>query len=333
MPCAIARGATEAYGRLTEDRLLSLRESRVEGFSTMQAFIERRLQPAMRTCEAASRRLDDLSQRIGRVSDLLRARISISLEVQNQDLLKSMDLRSKLQVKLQGLVEGLSVFAVSYYAFSLVKIYHRCRCFSPAWRDLLYGPIVLAILAGAWLFIHHRKKAIGGDRGLAGWLAEQHHRQAVLGRVADLQAVQAGRQVEIDDLVDGRTVDMGVVGRGQGLAAADHVEPGAGAGGDAVGSGRCDDQRRRAGEGAGPGLLIDQARHGFDGCQLQLYRQAGGDHGGVAGEGRRGVEAGGIVGQGRLAPRTAPRPGACARAGMNVRTAARYIGCMAVSCG
>ncbi len=155
------QGATEAYGRLTEDRLVSLRESRVEGYSTMQAFIERRLQPAMRTCEAASRRLDDLSQRIGRVSDLLRARISISLEVQNQYLLRSMDLRSKLQVKLQGLVEGLSVFAVSYYAFSLVK-YIIDPLLRPDMAHLLYGPIVLAILAGAWLFIHHRKKAIGG---------------------------------------------------------------------------------------------------------------------------------------------------------------------------
>jgi len=154
------QGATDAYARLTEDRLVSLRETRVAGFSTMQEFIERRLQPAMRTCEAASRRLDDLSVRIARVSDLLRARISISLEVQNQGLLKSMNVRAKLQMKLSELVEGLSVFAVGYYVFSLVK-YLIDPLIDSHLAHLLYGPIILVILAVAWLFIHHRKKSIG----------------------------------------------------------------------------------------------------------------------------------------------------------------------------
>lgn len=158
------QGATEAYGRLTEDRLVSLRESRVDGFSTMQEFIERRLHPAMRTCEAAARRLDDLSLRIGRVSDLLRARVSLSLETQNQDLLKSMDVRSRLQVKLQGLVEGLSVFAVSYYIFNLVK-YVVDPLLDPHLTHMLYAPVIVAIVVAAWLFIHHRKKKVIGDEG------------------------------------------------------------------------------------------------------------------------------------------------------------------------
>ena len=154
------QGATDAYARLTEDRLVSLRETRVAGFSTMQEFIERRLQPAMRTCEAASRRLDDISTRIGRVSDLLRARISISLEVQNQGLLKSMNVRSKLQMKLSALVEGLSVFAVSYYIFNLVK-YIIDPLFDPQLAHILYAPIILLIIGLAWWFIHQRKKSIG----------------------------------------------------------------------------------------------------------------------------------------------------------------------------
>ncbi|MGZ3304218.1 MAG: DUF3422 domain-containing protein [Asticcacaulis sp.] len=156
------QGATEAYYRLTVDRLLSLRESRVAGFSTMQEFIERRLQPAMRTCEAVSRRLDDLSARVGRMSDLLRARISISLEMQNQDLLRSMNLRARLQIKLQGLVEGLSVFGVSYYIFSLVK-YLLDAMLPAALAHGLYAPVIAIILLTAWLFIRSRKKAIGGE--------------------------------------------------------------------------------------------------------------------------------------------------------------------------
>lgn len=157
------QGASEAYYRLTEDRLLSLRESRVEGFSTMREFIERRLQPAMRTCEAASKRLDDLATRIGRASDLLRARISISLEVQNQNLLRSMDLRARLQMKLSALVEGLSVFAVSYYVFNLVK--YALDPLLSGHEQLahrLYAPLIAAIVALAWLFITHRKKKIEG---------------------------------------------------------------------------------------------------------------------------------------------------------------------------
>jgi len=158
------QGATEAYAQLTEDRLASLRESRVDGFSTMHEFIERRLHPAMRTCQAASRRLDDISTRIGRVSDLLRARISISLEVQNQNLLRNMDMRSKLQMKLQALVEGLSVFAVSYYIFNLVK-YVMEPMFSLKTAHLLYGPVIAIIVALAWLFIYHRKKRIETQAG------------------------------------------------------------------------------------------------------------------------------------------------------------------------
>ena len=153
------QGATEAYAQLTEDRLVSLRESRVDGFSTMQEFIERRLHPAMRTCQAAARRLDDISARIGRVSDLLRARISISLEVQNQSLLQNMDLRSKLQMKLQALVEGLSVFAVSYYIFNLVK-YMTEPVIAPKLLAWVYPPVIVLIVALAWLFIYHRKKRI-----------------------------------------------------------------------------------------------------------------------------------------------------------------------------
>lgn len=154
------QGATDAYYRLTEDRLLSLREGRVDGFSTMQEFIERRLQPAMRTCEAASRRLEDISARIGRVSDLLRARISISLEVQNQGLLHSMNLRAQQQIKLQTLVEGLSVFAVSYYAFSLAR-YLLDAVVDKHLAHMLYAPLIAVIVAAAWLFIHHRKKSLG----------------------------------------------------------------------------------------------------------------------------------------------------------------------------
>lgn len=157
------QGATEAYYRLTIDRLGTLRERRVGGFSTMADFIERRLQPAMRTCEAAASRLDDLSARLGRTSDLLRARISISLDVQNQDLLNSMNMRAALQVKMQTLVEGLSVFALTYYIFNLLK-YIVEPWFDPGDELVhrLYPALIAVVLAMVWLFIFHKKRTIHG---------------------------------------------------------------------------------------------------------------------------------------------------------------------------
>lgn len=153
--------ATAAYNKITMDRLQSLRESRVDGYSTMQEFIQRRFQPAMRTCEAATKRFEDLSIRIERVNNLLRSRISMTLERQNQELLKSMDLRAKLQSELSELVEGLSVFAIGYYIFSLVKyVLEAFLGDNPKLLHILYAPTIIIILLLAFWFIHNRKKRI-----------------------------------------------------------------------------------------------------------------------------------------------------------------------------
>ncbi|HKI65230.1 MAG TPA: DUF3422 family protein, partial [Burkholderiales bacterium] len=51
----------------------------------------------------------------------LRTRVDIQLEAQNSDLLRSMDRRARLQLRLQETVEGLSVAAISYYLVGLVS--------------------------------------------------------------------------------------------------------------------------------------------------------------------------------------------------------------------
>lgn len=80
----------------------------------------RRYAPAMRTVSSAERRLDAMSSRSIRASNLLRTRVDVERSAQNQVLLESMDRRSDLQLRLQRTVEGLSVVAISYYAVSLV---------------------------------------------------------------------------------------------------------------------------------------------------------------------------------------------------------------------
>lgn len=113
--------ATRAYGQLSVDRLASLKIAPVRGYQTLADFTERRLTPALRTCESFSARLDDLSQRASWTSELLRTRIDIALAKQNRDLLTSMDRRTRLQLRLQQTVEGLSVVAISYYLVALIN--------------------------------------------------------------------------------------------------------------------------------------------------------------------------------------------------------------------
>ncbi len=113
-------GAAEAYYALVRQRVKDLRGHPVPGFSSIHGFLDRRLAPAIQTCLSVARRQNDLSGRIARKSALLRTRVDIELEHQNQELLTQMNRRSHLQLRLQETVEGLSVVAITYYASSLV---------------------------------------------------------------------------------------------------------------------------------------------------------------------------------------------------------------------
>jgi uncharacterized membrane-anchored protein len=114
--------AAVAYHDLVRDRLRQLRESPIEGVQSMQEFLERRLTPGIKTCNSVRDRLEDLSRRIHRTTSLLRTRVDLSIQEQNQHLLSSMNRRSQLQLRLQQTVEGLSVVAIGYYLLSLMEI-------------------------------------------------------------------------------------------------------------------------------------------------------------------------------------------------------------------
>jgi len=114
-------GASHAYHGLVMQRIEELRESRISGLPTFYEFMQRRLLPAMNTCEAISRRQEELSARVARNSQLLRTRVDIELERQNQELLGQMNRRASLQLRLQETVEGLSVVVLTYYGSQLVQ--------------------------------------------------------------------------------------------------------------------------------------------------------------------------------------------------------------------
>lgn len=113
--------AARAYYAIAMRRVQEIREQRIEGQQAIGNFLERRLTPALRTVEATQSRLDSLSERIGRTTQMLRARVDVRLAQQNRDLLASMDRRTQMQLRLQATVEGISVAAITYYAAGLVS--------------------------------------------------------------------------------------------------------------------------------------------------------------------------------------------------------------------
>jgi len=115
-------GASRAYHEIVRLRLATVREHAVPGFPTWQQYLDRRMAPAMRTCATVEERQAHLSAKLARAADLLRTRVDVEMEQQNRDLLASMNERTRLQLRLQRTVEGLSVAAISYYVASLVHL-------------------------------------------------------------------------------------------------------------------------------------------------------------------------------------------------------------------
>ncbi|HSV34943.1 MAG TPA: DUF3422 domain-containing protein [Ramlibacter sp.] len=113
--------ASAAYFELVDRRIADIAETRLAGLQTIAEFMERRLSPARATCEWATRRQDALSQRVSRISNLLRTRVEIEQQQSSQALLATMNTRQGLQLKLQATVEGLSVAAITYYIVGLVS--------------------------------------------------------------------------------------------------------------------------------------------------------------------------------------------------------------------
>ncbi|MCO6441161.1 MAG: DUF3422 domain-containing protein [Nitrococcus mobilis] len=152
-------GAAAAYSALVRRRIDALRETRVEGVSTVHEFMGRRLVPAMDTCQAITERLDRLSRRVSRAASLLRSRVDLALEAQTRDLLESMNRRTRLQLRLQTTVESLSVVILSYYTIGL--IHHALVGLEASGLhvpvELLTGlsvPVVIPAVAGGIFAIH-----------------------------------------------------------------------------------------------------------------------------------------------------------------------------------
>ena len=148
-------------------RLSTIGERKVGGFPTWTSFLARRMAPAMRTCATTEARQTDLSEKLARAANLLRTRVDVELERQNRDLLKSMNERTRLQLRLQTTVEGLSVAAVSYYVVGLFGylakgVQDEGVPINVTLATALFVPV--AVL-GIWFVVRRiRRRHIIGDR-------------------------------------------------------------------------------------------------------------------------------------------------------------------------
>ena len=156
--------ATRAYQALVAQRIAELHEATIPGMQTLGEFMQRRLSPAMATVAATAQRLASLSERVARASALLRTRVDIATELQNQQLLAQLTRGQDMQLHLQTTVEGLSIAAISYYVVSLLLYGGKALKASglPLNPELLAGgliPLVLWVVWSATRRIHRRVAA------------------------------------------------------------------------------------------------------------------------------------------------------------------------------
>jgi uncharacterized membrane-anchored protein len=156
--------ASRAYFKLVKARIDELREVRIEGTPTVGEFMDRRLAPAMNTCEAMATRQEALARRIANSNDLLRTRVGIVQEQQNRLILQSLNERAAQQLRLQQAVEGLSVAAITYYVVGLFG-YGGKAAKAAGWlpeADIAIGILVPVVAAAVWLGLRRMHQRLGG---------------------------------------------------------------------------------------------------------------------------------------------------------------------------
>lgn len=180
-------GATRAYSDLVRLRLGALEEKALMGYDSWSEFLDRRLQPAIRTCSSMEERQANLSRKLTRAAQLLRTRIDIELESQNRDLLRAMNERARIQLRLQQTVEGLSAAAITYYISGLIfyvlrGLYESGVPVEPYVGTAIAVPIVLL---GILLLVRRlRKRHMDDDAADEAALRETIARARAAGREA-----------------------------------------------------------------------------------------------------------------------------------------------------
>lgn len=159
--------ATEAYFEIVSNRLNELNEQNVSGATSLNDFLRRRLNPAVKTGLSIKQRMLNMSTRVEKASDLLRTKISLDLEEQNQGLLKALNRRSHIQLRLHQLVESVSMIAISYYVIQMISY---MLVLPSSWLEIISKEQVIAISVPiittiVWYTLHKLKRKWRKEKG------------------------------------------------------------------------------------------------------------------------------------------------------------------------
>jgi uncharacterized membrane-anchored protein len=156
-------GAAQAYYEIVRDRIASLQEQALGGMQTLGAFMDRRLGPAMRTCQSVAEREAKVIDRLARAGQMLNTRVELVTQEINAGLLASMDARARAQLQLQHTVEGLSVVAVTYYALSLLTYPLGAIAHEWPWFDSKFaaGIIAIPLFLACWAILRRIQRGVG----------------------------------------------------------------------------------------------------------------------------------------------------------------------------
>lgn len=158
-------GAAAAYHGIVRERIDGLREQHIQGLQTLGEFMQRRLDPAMRTCDAVAERQRATIDRIARMTQMLNTRVEVAAEATSAALLASMDRRAGAQLRLQSAVEGLSTVAIAYYAVGLLTF--PLKAIERLWpgfdATLGAGVVAPAVVLVVWWGLRRWRAGITAD--------------------------------------------------------------------------------------------------------------------------------------------------------------------------
>ena len=148
--------ATRVYFDVVSRRLAELHERSIVDLPSIGGILNRRLEPARMTCEAVFHWLDQLAIRVSQTSQLLRTRIDVRHEKQNQEILLAMNRRFQLQLRLQQAAELLSIAIFTYYTVNILD--YVCQELAIVFGGHVESLVVKAVSApllaiGAFLLI------------------------------------------------------------------------------------------------------------------------------------------------------------------------------------
>jgi uncharacterized membrane-anchored protein len=123
--------------------------------------------PASRTCSVFRQRLSHIAERISGVMHTLDVQIDSRIKAQNLRLMQSMERSTQLQLRLQTLIEGLSVIAAAYYLGGLIAYMTKglAALSSGSRSEIFRGAVKLPVILLIYLLVNRLRHKVLKETG------------------------------------------------------------------------------------------------------------------------------------------------------------------------